>query len=148
MVETTNIQSSYRTRILLGVLAVALAIVGVYIWPTAYRYDHMTLAGSDLPVRINRFTGKTEILQGFTGWVEIRENDVSAASPPAPKVDKHLSPTDLARIDGTLGLTNYGWIEAHIYNGTERRLGDVTVQVTVYTAMVAWHCRASTDSAL
>lgn len=134
MPETSHMQSSYKSRIRLAVVAVALAIVAMYIWPTGYRYDHMTLGSSDLPVRINRFTGKTEVLQGFAGWVEIQESDRSSASPPAPKVDRRLSSTDLAKIEGTLALTNYRWIEAHIYNGTEKRLGDVTVQVTVFNS--------------
>jgi len=55
--------------IAVGAAVLALALfAGVYVWPTAYRYDYLrTSAGAHVPVRINRFTGHAEFL-GFSGW--------------------------------------------------------------------------------
>jgi hypothetical protein len=64
-----------RLFIVVGAVALALALfAGVYVWPTAYRYDHLrTSAGATIPVRINRFTGHAEFL-GFSGWVQMEPN--------------------------------------------------------------------------
>jgi len=60
-----------------------------YIWPTPYRYDHITLdRGRSSLVRINRFTGKTEVLvlshYGYGGeWIPIREPNLAIPAPEA-----------------------------------------------------------------
>jgi hypothetical protein len=54
-----------------------------YVWPTPYRYDHI----SRYLVRMNRFTGKTEVLQGYGGWIPVESNTGGVqpeAAPPAP----------------------------------------------------------------
>jgi len=59
-----------NTRKSLWVLAaLAAAVFLVTVWPTRYRYEHVNLRGTVLPVRIDRFSGKTEILYE-EGWEE------------------------------------------------------------------------------
>ena len=45
-----------RVLTLLFWVVVAIAFA-VYIWPTRWRYDHMTTDGNFVPVRIDRFSG-------------------------------------------------------------------------------------------
>jgi len=61
--------------IICALIFVTLIAGGVLFWPTLYRYERI---GGEFPVRINRFTGYTEILY-MSGWergvsnTEIRE---------------------------------------------------------------------------
>jgi hypothetical protein len=57
--------------IALAVAAACFVIFGAFVWPTIWRYDHIHESGGTRPVRINRFTGRTEILYS-TGWTEAR----------------------------------------------------------------------------
>lgn len=54
----------------------ALAALSVVLWLTRYRYDHIGTA--QIPVRINRFTGTTEILS-YQGWRVAKPADPFAA---------------------------------------------------------------------
>lgn len=59
-------------------------------------------------------------------------NKSSSSSKPAP-----LPGDQLAKLDGRLAVTTYGWIKADIYNGTERDLNSVKVEVTVLDTSAA-----------
>jgi hypothetical protein len=50
--------------------AVALLLWGVFVWPTAYRYDHYTADGTTRPIRMNRLTGMSQVWTptGWRGW--------------------------------------------------------------------------------
>lgn len=54
-------------RLLLLVLVVALAFA-VFVWPSRWRYDHITVQQDRYLVRIERLTGRTEILVPELGW--------------------------------------------------------------------------------
>jgi hypothetical protein len=62
-------------------LAVLLATLGfafaLAVWPTSWRYDKITYDGDTYPVRINRFTGRAEILLPGDGWTPAED-----AAPP------------------------------------------------------------------
>lgn len=49
---------------------VLVLLLLVFVWPTMYRYDKMD---QKWPVRINRVTGKTEILYS-DGWQDVKAN--------------------------------------------------------------------------
>ncbi len=99
----------------------AVAVTAYTVWPTPYRYDQLKVDGDVYPVRTHRITGKTQVLRGLDGWVDAREKRSSAPT--------QLPPVELGKLDGTLQVTTYGWIEAAIYNGTNRDLGRVTVEL-------------------
>src|SRR5437879_15372 len=62
--------------------AVAFVALVVYVWFTPYKYDHVSsTGGAILPVRINRITGKTEILFPGTGWRYDSEKKVENPQP-------------------------------------------------------------------
>jgi hypothetical protein len=51
-----------RTRILLPIAWLVLVLVFVvYVWPTRWRYDHMTVDGNIVPVRMDRFSGDADM---------------------------------------------------------------------------------------
>jgi len=51
----------------LAVLIAVAIFFAAFVWPTMYRYDRIGYGpGVDSPVRINRFTGYTEILAGIS----------------------------------------------------------------------------------
>jgi hypothetical protein len=63
-----------------------LYLVAMYVWPTPWRYDHMTYQGEAVIVRIDRVTGDADMLLPDQGWVPLGEadgadpNDVQGAS--------------------------------------------------------------------
>jgi hypothetical protein len=65
-----------------------LAIVAAYalfVWPTRFRYDHMTADGNLVPVRIDRFNGNADMLVPDEGWVPVEGADSSGGTNPAAK---------------------------------------------------------------
>jgi hypothetical protein len=55
-----------------GVLCIVFALVclfAAFVWPTRYVYHHAGVGGNQLIVRIDRFSGKADILLFGKGWV-------------------------------------------------------------------------------
>ena len=65
---------------LAGVLAFA-----AFVWPTRYRYDHMTVDSNFVIVRVDRFNGNADMLVPDEGWlpVESQVDSTGAAAPAA-----------------------------------------------------------------
>jgi len=57
-------------------LIIIIVFIGLFIYPTIYRYDKLD---QKWPIRINRITGNTEVLY-TTGWKEIGVNKNSTSS--------------------------------------------------------------------
>jgi hypothetical protein len=69
-------------RALLG-LALLLAFLA-FVWPSFYRYDHITLDGDTYPVRIHRITGHADVLS-MDGWEPMAPSgDQGSGGPPGP----------------------------------------------------------------
>jgi hypothetical protein len=59
-------------RMLRALLLLALlGAFALYVWPTRYRWDHMTVDGNMVPVRIDRFNGDADMLVPDEGWVPV-----------------------------------------------------------------------------
>jgi hypothetical protein len=112
--------------ILLILLAISALAVFLFVWPTQYRYDHIKHSDHTYPVRINRITGTTEMLIPGREWIH------QGGPAPAEKPKIALDQREIEKLEGTLSVTSYGWIEAEIYNGTDKELDSVTVLVVVY----------------
>ncbi len=54
--------------LVLFLLALAFALC---VWPTRWRYDHMTVDGDIVPVRMDRLTGRADMLLPDHGWVPV-----------------------------------------------------------------------------
>ena len=71
-----------RVKSLLWLLVALL--FAVYVWPTRWRYDHMTMDGNIVPVRMDRFSGEADMLLPDEGWVPVEVPvDSSGAAMPA-----------------------------------------------------------------
>ena len=62
---------------------IVLVVFAVYVWPTRWRYDHMTLEGNIVLVRVDRFSGDADMLLPDEGWVPVTapEDSTGAAMP-------------------------------------------------------------------
>ncbi|HTR98076.1 MAG TPA: hypothetical protein VMH61_09245 [Candidatus Acidoferrales bacterium] len=67
-------------RLVLLAFVVAFAI---WVWPTRYRWDHMTVDGNLVPVRIDRFNGDADMLVPDQGWLPVEGSDDSGGTSPA-----------------------------------------------------------------
>ena len=72
-------------RILRMLLAIALLVAfAAFVWPTRWRYDHMTVDGNIVPIRMDRFSGETDMLVPDEGWVPVEApSDSSGGAMPA-----------------------------------------------------------------
>jgi hypothetical protein len=50
-----------------------LAAFAMFVWPTRWRYDHMTVGDDTYPVRIDRISGHADILLPGEGWTPAEE---------------------------------------------------------------------------
>ena len=67
-----------------------LAALAVYIWPTRYRYDHLSVDGNTYPVRIDRFTGASDMLVPDQGWVPVEGDSADQNSDNAQPIRSRL----------------------------------------------------------
>lgn len=51
--------------------AAVLLLFALYVWPTRWRYDHMTVDGNIVLVRMDRFSGDADMLMPDDGWVPV-----------------------------------------------------------------------------
>lgn len=61
----------------------ALLLFAVYVWPTRWRYDHMTVEGNIVMLRMDRFSGAADMLVPDEGWVPV-EAPVDSTGTAAP----------------------------------------------------------------
>ena len=74
-----------RTALRLAWLALALGLLFAFVtlvWPTRFRYDHMTVDGEAVIVRIDRITGDADMLLPDQGWVPVEGEDGSDQAGP------------------------------------------------------------------
>ncbi len=65
-----------------------MAVFGLfaaYVWPTEYRYDHMTVDGNIVPVRIDRFNGDADMFVPDEGWIPVEGTDSGGGDAPAAR---------------------------------------------------------------
>lgn len=103
------------------------------VWPTIYRYDHINTRGSVSPVRVNRLTGKTEILYPI-GWQEAAK--APASSPTRDQLSRaiwtDLPASQVAKIAGNAEIDpSSGVMTLHAYNGSDWHLSEVMIELTV-----------------
>ena len=71
-----------RVKALLWLFVVLL--FAAFVWPTRWRYDHMTVDGDIVPVRMDRFTDEADMLLPGEGWVPVMDPaDSSGGAMPA-----------------------------------------------------------------
>jgi len=73
-----------RGAIWVVVLGLAVAFA-TFVWPTRYRYDHMTVDGNIVPVRVDRFTGDADMLVPDDGWEPVESPPDATEAPGEPQ---------------------------------------------------------------
>jgi len=66
-------------------LLAIVAAFATYVWPTRYRFDHMTVDGNLVPVRIDRFNGDSDMLVPDQGWVPVEGTESNGEATPSAK---------------------------------------------------------------
>ncbi|MGO8788431.1 MAG: hypothetical protein ACLQVL_13765 [Terriglobia bacterium] len=106
------------------VLSLAAFAFAWFDWPTRYRYDRVNLEeGVSFPVRIDRFSGKTEILYP-RGWVDTA---AEARSNSAKLEEQVLPPEELQKLSGTAEIV-YLLLEINLYNASNWKVNEITVE--------------------
>ncbi len=103
------------------IICCTLLIIGVLFWPTLYRYDHTTVNGNVLPIRINRLSGNTE-------WFVVGKWKPVSSSSKRARGDK-IPTADLSKIivKADFHFSSFG---GSIYNGTDWIITSVTFKYT------------------
>jgi hypothetical protein len=128
-----------------GFVLIALAGLGIFVWPTRYRYDHLGQGKIDVPVRIDRFSGRTEALSA-AGWQTLGTSSSEQATQGIPPdsatwrdgivpgaagvaEDGSIPEWEIPKITGKCAIVQTD-IECEIYNGTNLyRLSEITILV-------------------
>lgn len=73
-----------RPRLKALLWLIVLALFAAYVWPTRWRYDHMTMDGNIVLVRMDRFSDEADMLLPDEGWVPVEAPvDSTGAAMPA-----------------------------------------------------------------
>ena len=106
-----------------GLLFVLVAVAAL-LWANRYRYDSMTVSGDTLPVRIDRVTGKSEVLYPG-GWESVGSEEAPAGEQlPAEQLTR-------IRILGAQYRSNTGFVDSEIFNGSDYELTEVSLRCTI-----------------
>ena len=118
---------------LILIAIIVLVSIGIFVWPTLYRYSHITISrGTTLPVRVHRITGRTEILFP-SGWKAI---GIKSEKPKKPKsvplpYEALSKITGTARISSSISIYPPRNFEASIYNGSNWTITNLIVSIEV-----------------
>jgi len=105
------------------VICLTVLLIGVFLWPTVYRYDKISLEGISLPLKINRITGKTEIFFWGSGWTSYKEGKIENEG-------KLFPPDELAKVEVTGSLSS-DIFHAEFYNGSSWNIERAMFQLTI-----------------
>jgi hypothetical protein len=122
--RTVRLNGWQRQKIVLIAVAAVVVVLAVTVWPTRYRYDHVNLGESVLPVRIDRLSGRTEILYGWSGWV--KTNDSTHIGPTI----QELPAAEAAKVTGNARLAYGTLFEGKLYNGSSFYLRELIITIT------------------
>ncbi|MCL5773134.1 MAG: hypothetical protein M1536_01980 [Firmicutes bacterium] len=127
-----------RAKIIISAVGVILLLLFIiFVWPTRYRYDRL----QSWPVRIDRITGKTEILYE-DGWKnagsagegdkitpEMLEGFGEQQAAPTPQ-DEELPRSEIFKLAGQSQIIDNS-LRCNIYNGSDWMVNEVTVEIIV-----------------
>ena len=110
-----------RSRVVLPLVWLLVVIAfAVYVWPTRWRYDHMTVDGNLVIVRIDRFDGNSDMLVPDEGWLPVEGTEPAPGTAPAAL---------MARTDGTKACARSSF-QMPVQPGVMRPSGDTAVAST------------------
>ena len=74
------------------VVVTVLGAFALFVWPTRWRYDHMTVGPDTYPVRIDRISGHADVLLPGDGWTPAEDvTDANSGGPEQPEGNRSSS---------------------------------------------------------
>lgn len=121
-----KMMTSGKLRLTLILVAtVTVGCLGGLVWSTRYRYDRITFqGGQSYPVRVDRITGRTQMLTAF-GWKTLGTE---------PSADPELPASQLRLLTTDASISSDGRLQCNIYNGSEWDISELTVLVSISDA--------------
>lgn len=121
-------ESKIRRRSLYAITA-AVIVFALTVWPSLYHYESISGGGSTYPVRINRFTGHTEMFDGSEWRGETKDEPRKRKA----RVGTLLPSQELSKITGHAGFEQYSphLFSASIYNGSSWIITGLTFRIAV-----------------
>lgn len=116
-----------NNKSLIAIIFIFALVIGFCFWPTIFRYEKMKIGNEEVPLRINRLTGSTEVW-ALTNWVQ----ESKLGDPEA------LSEEELSKLTGNCSLEQ-GFFRGKIYNGSDFHLSSIEFRVC------AWFDQGSVD---
>ncbi len=114
--------------VLLLFLSLAALAFAWFVWPTRYRYDRLDLSnGASYPLRMDRFSGKTEGFFPPRGWVEL---GAQTHPNPAKQEDQPLPLEELQKLSGR-AEANFLGLKIYLYNGSDWTVNEITVDFVI-----------------
>jgi hypothetical protein len=112
-----------QNNIIILASCITIIICGILLWSTIYLYEKTNIGKNQLLVKINRFTGYTEILRGFDGWLPVNEKNFFS---------QKLPPNEITKISGMASATKNDEINISIYNGTDWTINQFIIVILYY----------------
>jgi len=84
----------------------------------------MKVGNNVSPVRIDRLTGRTEVLSLSSGWRQLGVKRLDAS------IELPLPDSELSKLTGKASI-NYKRIECDVYNGSNWTVSEVTVKIII-----------------
>lgn len=109
--------------VLVFLLLPAAGLFAWFIWPTGYRYDHMNVRGSIFPVRIERWSGRAEVMYP-SGWKAVDSKEKATSNV------RDLPFAEVARLE-TTGEWSF-LVCISLYNRSTFHVTQVTVELVVW----------------
>ena len=106
------------------ILIIVILLLGIFVWPTRYKYDHITYGNNKFPVRIDRLSGQAEALYP-SGWTIITKGETKDSKL------KELPFAELQKVTGKAWFTDYGYFKCKVYNGSDWTIKYLRVSVTI-----------------
>ncbi len=122
-------KGSLRLQVAAGALALLFAL---FVWPTPYRYGTVGSGTSRAPMRTNRITGTVSVNSG-SGWYPWirKQSGATTTQTQRDSASRVLPASELAKVTGTLTVTESGRAQAEIYNGSNYSIEEITVGIVV-----------------
>lgn len=108
-----------------------ISLCAFFIWPTRYRYDHVSAPGYSGPIRIDRLTGKVEQVQPGVGWISAGRAQALSTSRPTDEENLPKSELNKISLQRCRASQSSAFLACEIYNGSAYRISEIIIEVTV-----------------
>lgn len=105
----------------LGLILLTILLLAFFVWPGQWKFDKI----GDVPMRTNRFTGRSELFAAG-GWKSIGDQDDGSLS---TSVTRMLDPFEQEMVTGQAGVDQIGYFKGALYNGTSCTITRVVYRV-------------------